>query len=113
MERKIELEERLGKLTIDGIMSFASLWHLDSGDSARRIENSKNRSKKSLVNFVAESIREKDRIKAVISQLSDREMQILGVFALNNWILEAMDLFMWDICESELGAILIIHGSLN
>ena len=103
MERKIELEERLGKLTIEGILSFASLWHLDSGDSARRIENSKNRSKKALVNFVAESIREKDRIKAAVSQLSDREMQILGVFALNNWILEAMDLFMWDICESELG----------
>ncbi len=103
MERKIELEERLGKLTIDGIMSFASLWHLDSGDSIRRIENSKNRSKKALINFVAESIRDKDRIKAAVSQLSDREMQILGVFALNNWILEAMDLFMWDIVESELG----------
>ncbi len=103
MKRKIELEERLGKLNIDDIMRFASLWQLDSGDSGRRLKNSKARSKKALVNFVAASIRDKGRIKNVISQLSDREKQILGVFALNNWILEVFNLFMWDINESELG----------
>ena len=103
MDRKIELEERLGKLTIDGIMSFASLWHLDSGDNARRMNNRKKRSKNALIQFVAECIRDKARVKTIVSQLSDREKQILGVFALNNWVLESLDLYRQEISESELG----------
>ncbi|MFV9676898.1 MAG: hypothetical protein ACNYVW_04525, partial [Methanosarcinales archaeon] len=103
MDRKIELEERLGKLTIDGIMSFASLWHLDSGDNARHMNNRKKRSKNALIKFVADCIRDKARVKTIVSQLSDREKQILGVFALNNWVLESLDLYRQEISESELG----------
>ncbi|MFZ2070180.1 MAG: helicase-associated domain-containing protein [Halobacteriota archaeon] len=103
MERGIKLEERLGKLKIDGILNVAALWHLDRGLDAVRLEEQKKRSKKALIKFVADSIRDKDRIKRVVSQLSDREKHILGVFALSRWVLEAMDLFMWDISESELG----------
>lgn len=101
MIRGIKLEERLAKLTGEDIKGVAALWHLEEVDKS--VEGKDNRRKKDLIKFVAKGIREKARIKSVVHALSDREKQILGVFALNNWFVDAMNLYRWGIDEAELG----------
>lgn len=101
MIRGIKLEERLAKLTGEDIKGVAALWHLEDVDKS--VEGENTRRKKDLIKFVAKGIREKVRIKDVVHSLSDREKQISGIFALNNWFLDAMNLYRWDIDEAELG----------
>lgn len=98
MVLEVIIENRLKKLKIGDIKDVASLWN---------IETKANAGKKALAREVSKKMREKERVKALLNSLSNREIEILGIFAVNNWNLEGRELYMWDIMEEELG---ILHS---
>ena len=101
MTLKTIIANRLAKLTIEGIKDVATLWSLDP--QTIKGGSDKKQSKRELINSVANSILDKGRLRKVVSALSEREKQILGLFILHNWMLESIYLYKYNIRESELG----------
>jgi len=111
--RRFSLEEHLKKLNTDAILTVASLWRINVsasiadavGGSLKR-NNARNTIKNQKREILAEVIRQmcdKRRIKYILSSLSEREQQIIGIFALRNWSIERAELPLWEISEAELG----------
>ncbi|MHC1635817.1 MAG: helicase-associated domain-containing protein [Candidatus Methanospirareceae archaeon] len=98
MAPKIKVEDRLKKLNVNAIIEVASLWGIEIKGDVRGKER-----KKELIKEVLKGMQEEQRVKAVLESLSDREMEILGLFAMNNWSLGKGELYMWNIMEEELG----------
>ena len=104
MMRKTRVENKLAKLTIEELKGVANLWNLDVDAQIAEKAGKKKPSKKDcIISSIAGSICDKGRIRKVVNTLSDREKHILGIFALNNWSLESIDLYTYGISETELG----------
>ena len=93
----------LKKLSVDELKAVASLWRINDFASYIHNDTDFNRKKQEQINEIIRRMREEDRIKSVVSALSDREQHILGTFALNNWVISRSELALWDITEDELG----------
>jgi len=111
--RHFSLEEHLKKLNTDAILTVASLWRIDVsafiadavGGSHKRNDtrNTIRNQKREILAEVMKQMCDKRRIKYILSSLSEREQQIIGIFALKNWSIERAELPLWEISEAELG----------
>ncbi len=111
--RRFSLEEHLKKLNTDAILTVASLWRINVSASiadAVGVSHKRNDTRNTIRNqkreILAEVMRQmcdKRRIKYILSSLSEREQQIIGIFALKNWSIERAELPLWEISEAELG----------
>ncbi|MCW7080016.1 MAG: helicase-associated domain-containing protein [Candidatus Methanospirare jalkutatii] len=111
--RRFSLEEHLKKLNTDAILTVASLWRINVrasfadavGGSLKRNDtrNTIKNQKRAILAEVMRQMCDKRRIKYILSSLSEREQQIIGIFALRNWSIERAELPLWEISEAELG----------
>ena len=92
------MEEHMKKMHTDAILRVASLWRINVRSPFAFCSQ-----KRALLDEVLRQMCDKRRIISVLSSLSEREQQILGVFALKNWLIERVELPLWDISEAELG----------
>ena len=107
------MEEHLKKLNTDAILTVASLWRINVsasiadavGGSLKRnnTRNTIRNQKREILAEVMKQMCDKRRIKYILSSLSEREQQIIGIFALKNWSIERAELPLWEISEAELG----------
>jgi len=107
------LEEHLKKLNTDAILTVASLWRInvsasitDAVGGSHKRNNTRNtirNQKREILAEVMKQMCDKRRIKYILSSLSEREQQIIGIFALKNWSIERAELPLWEISEAELG----------
>jgi len=107
------LEEHLKKLNTDAILTVASLWRInvsasitDAVGGSHKRNNTRNtirNQKREILAEVKRQMCDKRRIKYILSSLSEREQQIIGIFALKNWSIERAELPLWEISEAELG----------
>ena len=107
------MEEHLKKLNTDAILTVASLWRInvsasfaDAVGGSHKRNNTRNtirNQKREILAEVMKQMCDKRRIKYILSSLSEREQQIIGIFALKNWSIERAELPLWEISEAELG----------